>query len=147
MHLVRFNPTRQLASYRRNMDSLFDEFFGDLFDRGRREISQGWNPKVDVFEEEDKIVMKAELPGVEKDKIAIDVEGRVLTLKGERNVEKEVKEENYYRKERSFGRFQRSFTLPQETDSEKIKAEYKDGVLQLNIPKPETQKPKQITIE
>jgi HSP20 family protein len=147
MQLVRFNPNRQLASYRRHMDSLFDEFFGDFFDRQRGELTQGWNPKVDVFEEEDKIVMKAELPGVDKDKIAIDVDGRVLTLKGERNSETEVKEENYYRKERSFGRFQRSFTLPLETDSEKIKAEYKDGVLQLNIPKPESQKPKQITIE
>jgi HSP20 family protein len=90
--------------------------------------------------------MKAELPGVEKDKIAIDVDGRILTLKGERISDSEVKEENYYRRERSYGRFQRSFTLPLETDSEKIKAEYKDGVLHLNIPKPESQKPKQITI-
>jgi HSP20 family protein len=129
------------------MNSLIDEFFGDFFNSGKGELAQGWNPKVDVFEEDDRIVMKAELPGVEKDKIAIDVDGRILTLKGERNSDTEVKEENYYRRERTFGKFQRSFTLPLETDSEKIKAEYKDGVLQLNIPKPESRKPKQITVE
>lgn len=147
MHLVRFNPKREMASCRRHMDTLFDDVVGNFFNRSQGELTQGWNPKVDVFEEEDKIVMKAELPGVEKDKIAIDVDGRVLTLRGERTSDSEVEEENYYRRERSYGRFQRSFTLPLETDSEKIKAEYKDGVLQLDIPKPESRKPKQITVE
>ena len=147
MNLVRFTPNSDLANRRRGVDSFLDAFFGDFFNREMGELTQGWNPKVDVFEEDDRIVMKAELPGVEKDKIAIDVDGRILTLKGERNSDSEVKKENYYRRERSYGRFQRSFTLPLETDSEKIKAEYKDGVLQLNIPKPESQRPKKITIE
>lgn len=147
MELVRFNPTRGVSPYRRRMDSLFDDFFGDLFDGTRTDLAHGWNPRVDIFEEDDRFVVKAELPGVEKDNITIDVKGRVLTVKGERSDENEVKEKDYYRRECTYGTFQRSFTLPDETDSEKIRAEYKDGVLKLNIPKPETRKPKKITVQ
>ena len=142
MQLVRFNPNRDMVNFRHHMDTIF----GDFFNGNKGELTHGWNPKVDVFEEDNQIVLKAELPGVEKDDIVIDVDGRVLTLKGERTSDKEVKKENYYRRERSLGRFHRSFTLPLETDSEKIKAEYKDGILKLNIPKPESNKPKQITV-
>ena len=147
MQLVRFNPTRDLFHFGRRMDSVFDDFFGDFLNKTRSDTRQGWSPKVDVFEEEDHIVMTAELPGVEKDNIAIDVNGRVLTLKGERTYENEVKEDKYTLRERAYGTFQRSFTLPAETDSEKIKAAYKDGVLKLNIPKPASSRPKQITIQ
>jgi len=146
MQLVRFNPTRELANFRHPMN-FFDDIFGEFFKGERKDLNRGWNPKVDIFEEADHIIMKAELPGVEKDNIAIDVNGRVLTLKGERSSDNEVKEGNYYRRERSYGKFERSFTLPAETDSEKIKAEYKDGVLKLNIPKPESSKPKHITVQ
>ena len=146
MQLVRFNPTRELANFRHPMN-FFDDIFGEFFKGERKDLNRGWNPKVDIFEEADHIIMKAELPGVEKDNIAIDVNGRVLTLKGERSSDNEVKEGNYYRRERSYGKFERSFTLPAETDSEKIKAEYRDGVLKLNIPKPESSKPKHITIQ
>jgi HSP20 family protein len=146
MELVRFNPTRGLTPFRRRMDSLFDDFFGDLFDGRQTDLARGWNPKVDIFEEDDQFVVKAELPGVEKDKIAIDINGRVLTVKGERASENEVKEKNYYRRECAYGTFQRSFTLPNETDSEQIKAEYKDGVLRVSIPKPEARQPKKITV-
>lgn len=147
MELVRFNPTRNMGLFRRQMDHMFDDFFGDLFKGARADLTRGWNPMVDIFEEEDRIVMKAELPGVEKDQISIDVSGRVLTLKGQRSSDNEVTGENYYMRERSYGRFERSFTLPVETDSEQIKAEYKDGVLKLNIPKPASSKPKQIAIQ
>ena len=147
MELVRFNPIRNLTPFRRRTDSLFDDFFGDLFDDSRTDLAHGWNPKVDIFEEDDQFVVKAELPGVDKDKIAIDVDGRVLTVKGERSSENEVKEKNYYRRECAYGTFQRSFTLPDETDSEQIKAEYKDGILKLNIPKPETRQAKKITVQ
>lgn len=147
MQLVRFNPTRDLFNFRRRMDSVFDDFFGDFFNESQTAVIRGWNPKVDVFEEADHIVMKAELPGVEKDQISIDVDGRVLTLKGERSVDNEVKEDTYTLRERSYGRFERAFTLPAETDAEQIKAEYKDGVLELNIPKPASSKPRQITIQ
>ena len=147
MQLIRFNPTRNIINFRSPTDDVFDDFFGGLFRGERADLTRGWNPKVDIFEEADNIVMTADLPGVEKDNIAIDVNGRVLTVKGERSSDNEVKEDNYYRRERSYGKFERSFTLPAETDSEKIKAEYKDGVLTLNIPKPESGKTKQITVQ
>ena len=105
-----------------------------------------WNPAVDLYEKDDHFVIKAELPGVDKKDIAIDLKDRVLTLSGERSYENEVKEESYYRRERSYGKFQRAFTLPADVDSDKIKAEFKDGLLQIEVPKPEEQKPKQVTI-
>jgi len=147
MQLVRFNPNRNIVNFSSPMDHFFDDFFGNPFRGERADLTRRWNPKVDVFEEADHIVMKAELPGVEKDNIAIDVNGRLLTVKGERSSENEVKEDNFCRRERSYGRFERSFTLPAETDSEKIKADYKDGVLTLNIPKPASSKTKQITVQ
>lgn len=146
MELVKFNPNRDLSGFRRRMDTMFDDFFGDFFRGARTDLARGWNPRVDVFEADDKIVVKAELPGVDKDKIAIDVNGRVLTVKGERSTENEVKEDRYYTRECTYGSFERSFTLPAETDVEKIKAEYKDGMLKLDIPKPESSQPKKITV-
>ena len=146
MQLVRFNPTIELANFRHPVN-FFDDFFGEFFRDERMDLNRGLSPKVDIFEEADHIVIRAELPGVEKGNIAIDVNGRVLTVKGERSSENEVKEDNFYRRERSCGRFERSFTLPAETDSEMIKADYKDGVLTLNIPKPASSKTKQITVQ
>ena len=105
-----------------------------------------WNPVVDIYDNDDTIVIKAELPGMDKKDIDIDIKDRVLTIKGERSHDNEVKEENYHRRERSFGTFHRSFRLPADTDADKIKADYKDGVLKIDIPKPEKRKPKQITI-
>lgn len=148
MELVRFNPNRNLFNFRRRMDAMVDDFFTDFFFKGERSVlTHGWTPKVDVFEENDHIIMKAELPGVEKDKIAIDVDGRVLTIKGERSSDNETKEDGYTIRECVHGKFERAFTLPTETDTERITAEYKDGVLRLNIPKPATTKPKQIAIQ
>ena len=105
-----------------------------------------WNPAVDLYEKDDHFVIKAELPGVDKKDIAIDLKDRVLTLSGERSYENEVKEYSYYRRERSYGKFQRAFTLPADVDSDKIKAEFNDGLLQIEVPKPEEQKPKKVTI-
>jgi len=105
-----------------------------------------WNPVVDIYDNEKALIIKAELPGVDKKDISIDVSDSVLTLRGERSHDREVKEERYYRRERTFGEFSRAFKLPAETDSDKIKAEYKDGILRIEIPKPEEQKPRQITI-
>jgi HSP20 family protein len=147
MQLVRFNPNSNIVNFTRPMNHFFEDFFGDIFRGERTELARGWNPKVDIVEESDQIVMTAELPGVEKDNIAVDVNGRVLTVKGERSSDDEVKKDNYYRRERSYGKFERSFTLPDETDSEKITAAYKDGVLTLNIPKPVSRQMKQITVQ
>ena len=105
-----------------------------------------WDPAVDLYEKDDHFIIKAELPGIKKDDIKVDLKDRVLTLSGERTYDNEVKEENYYRRERSYGKFQRAFTLPVDVDSEKIKAEFKDGVLQIEVPKPEDKKAKRVTV-
>ena len=122
-----------------------DSFFRPGFRNDDFALST-WHPVVDIYDDNDKIVIKAELPGMEKEDISIDLKDNILTLKGERNLENEKKEENYYRRERSFGKFERAFTLPTGLNPEKIKADYKDGVLKIEIPKPEKEKPKQITV-
>jgi HSP20 family protein len=101
---------------------------------------------VDIYDNDHNIVIKAELPGVDKKDIVVHVEGRLLTLKGERSSEKEVNEDKYHCRERTYGKFERVFTLPAEVDADKITADYKDGVLKIDIPKPEEQKPKKITV-
>ena len=146
MNLVRLNPWREMSTLQHRINHLFNEpFFRGGSDDD--ELRMGtWLPAVDMFDDGDKIVIKAELPGLEKKDISVDVENRVLTLSGERNYDNEVKEENYYRRERAYGKFRRAFNLPADVDSDQIKADFKDGVLKVKIPKPEEQKPKQITV-
>ena len=146
MELMRWNPTGGLFNLHNRFNSLWDDFFAPERRVAGAEGLWNWNPAVDVYENENAIVLKAELPGVEKDQIVVDVEGRTLTLKGERSGENEIKEDSYYRRERVYGRFERSFALPAEVDADAIKAEFKDGVLKIEVPKPETSKPKQITV-
>jgi HSP20 family protein len=146
MELVRWKPARDMFSLQNSMNHFFDDFF---FPMGRGETVRNvwnWNPKVDIYEEEDQIVVTAELPGVDKKDIEVDVRDGVLTLKGERSADNEVKEKNYYRKERSFGKFERSFKLQRDVDPGKITADYKDGILKVSIPRPDEVKPKQITV-
>ena len=146
MNLVRWNPFREMTAMQNRIDRMFNNPYW-LTDRVGDDTGMGmWNPVVDLYEKDDHFVIKAELPGVDKKDIAIDLKDRVLTLSGERSYENEVKEENYYRRERSYGKFQRAFTLPADVDSDKIKAEFKDGLLKIEVPKPEQQKPKQVTI-
>ena len=146
MDLVRWNPWPEMRRFHDRFNRLFNEVgLPTNWSEDNLTLSS-WNPAVDVYESNGNIVLKAELPGVDKKDISVDVKGRVLTLKGERSSDKEVKEENFYRKESFSGTFQRTFTLPMEVDPEKIKAEYKDGVLKIEVPKPEAEKPKQITI-
>jgi HSP20 family protein len=105
-----------------------------------------WAPAVDIYETDKEISMKAELPGMQEKDIDIKVEDNVLSISGERRMEKEIKEENYHRIERAYGSFNRSFTLPRTVDRDAIKAAYKDGVLTVTLPKKEEVKPKQIKI-
>ncbi len=146
MELMKWNPMRDIFDAHRRFDTLFNDFFAPARTASEEEGLWNWNPAVDVFDDDETIVVKAELPGVDKDQITVDVQGRILTLKGERSSDQEAKEKNYYRRERTYGRFERSFTLPAEVDPDAIKAEYKDGVLKVMVPKPEEQKPKQITV-
>jgi HSP20 family protein len=142
MDLIRWNPLREALSLQEQMNSLFG---GSLL---RGDAGQNlWNPAVDVFEEDDKLVLKAELPGVDKKDISVDLQNGMLTLKGERRHESEEKEgRNVYRREMSYGRFVRSFSIPQDVQADKVKAEYVNGVLTIEVPKPEARKPKQIKI-
>ena len=146
MTLVRWSPWREMAT----MQDRFNRFFDDSYTRAGFGDDQlettGWHPTVDIYDRDEKIVINAELPGLEKKDISIDVKDRILTLKGERTYDNEVNDKKYYRRERAFGKFQRSFTLPDGLDPEKIKADYKDGLLSVEIPKSEKEKPKQITI-
>jgi HSP20 family protein len=106
-----------------------------------------WNPSVDIFETDNDVVVKAELPGMDPKSIDVRLENNVLLLKGERHFEKETKEENYHRVEREYGSFSRAFSLPMAVKEEKITAEYKDGILKIVLPKKEEVKPKTIKIE
>jgi len=127
------------------MNRLFDDA-GRGWRNNEPTATTTWSPSVDVFETEGEIVVKAELPGMERNDIHLNLDNNVLTLRGERRFEKETKEDNYHRIERSYGAFSRAFTIPATVDEEKIRADYKDGVLKINLPKKEQAKPKQIRI-
>ena len=146
MQLIRCNPIRDMYSFRKLINHMFDNSFYPAHKDDEESSIWNWKPVVDIYDNDNNIVIKAELPGVAKQDIVVDVKGRFLTLKGERSSENEVKEDKYHRKERAYGKFKRVFTLPAEVDPDKIKADYKDGVLKIDIPKPEKQKPKQITV-
>jgi HSP20 family protein len=146
MNLMKWNPSNELFSIQNRINKMFDEFYHPFNVSDSDHGSWKWSPKADIYEKDDSIVIKAELPGVDKNDVQVDLNDRILKIRGERKSDNEIKEENYYRKETSFGKFERAFTLPVDGESDQIKAEYKDGVLKIEIPKPEGQKPKQISI-
>ena len=146
MNLVRLNPWREMDTFSDRVNRLFGGTFSPAVWHSEESELRNWRPVVDIFDHDEKIVIKAELPGVDKNDIHIDVKDGVLTLSGERSYENEVKEENYHLKERAWGKFHRSFALPEGMDHDKISADYKDGVLKMEIPKPEEKKPKKISI-
>ena len=147
MAIVRWEPFRDLVSIQDRMNRIFDEAFR-VRTGGEEDWALGgnWAPAVDIYEHEGNIVLKAELPGIDPKDVDVRVENNVLTLRGERKVDSEVKREQYHRVERAYGSFTRSFTLPNAVDTEKIKAEYSDGVLRVTLPQREEVKPKQISI-
>ena len=141
MAIVRWNPGRELASMEIDrLNRMFADFYGEAF-------GQGWVPPVDVFETGDhEVVLKAELPDMKREDINLTFENGVLTIKGERKFDEQMKRENYHRVERQHGTFSRSFTLPNTVDASRISAAYKDGVLTVRLPQREEAKPKQITV-
>jgi HSP20 family protein len=146
MTLVRFDPFRGMATLQDRINRIFDDASFRSRDNEDEINLCAWKPAVDIYDNADNIVINAELPGVEKKDVTVEIKDNIITLKGERTINNEVKEENYYRKERCFGTFQRSFTLPDAFSSDKVKANFKDGVLKIEIPKPEEKKPKQISV-
>jgi len=148
MAIVRWDPFRDLMNLQDRMNRLFDQ----TLSRTRGDEDEGltastWAPAVDIYETADSVVLKAELPGVNRENIDIQVRNNTLTLKGERKFEREVKDEHYLRIERSYGAFQRVFSLPGVVQRDKIKAVFKDGVLEVTLPKAEEAKPKQVKID
>jgi len=146
MTLVRWTPAREMMTLQDRINRFFDDSFSRPGYSDDSVTLSTWHPMVDIYDDSDKIVIKAELPGIDKKDIAIDLKDRVLTLKGERSADNEEKEDRYYRRERTYGKFERSFTLPTGLNPDKIKADYQDGVLKIEVPKPQEEKPKQITI-
>ena len=141
MSLIRWDPFRDLSTLPVRFGGLLGE------DWKLPMATTAWNPLVDIFENDNEVVIKAELPGMNAKDIEVRLENNVLMLKGERRFERETKEENYHRIEREYGTFSRSFALPTAVNGDKVAAEYKDGVLKIVLPKREETKPKPIRIE
>jgi len=149
MAIVRWEPFRDLVGLQERMNRLFDESYRTRGGTGQEDewaLGGSWAPAVDIYEHDGNIVLKAELPGVDPKDVDVRVENNTLTLRGERKFDAEVKRDSYHRVERSYGAFARSFTLPSVLDTEKIKADYRDGVLKVVFPKREEAKPKQIQV-
>lgn len=142
MALMRWTPWQELESMNRQLSHLLDDSNSAM----STEHGQ-WAPSVDIRETDDALVVHAELPGIDKKDVKLEVKDGVLTISGERRYEKDVKEENVHRIERSYGSFTRSFSLPTNIDAEKVDAGMKDGVLTVRLPKHEGAKPKAIEIQ
>ena len=146
-HLRTFDPLRDFGSLQERINRLFDDTLSRVSE-GDEDMAKGaWAPAVDIHEAADGYTVTADLPGVKKEDIDVDLKDGTLTIKGEKKLEEKTPKENYIRIERSYGKFVRSFVLPNNVDPDKIKAAYKDGSLELHIPKKEEAKPKQIKID
>jgi HSP20 family protein len=141
--IARFEPFRGYAALHDQVNRLFNEGFRT---QGDESALTTWAPAVDIYETPDELVVKADLPDVNEKDIDIRVENNLLTIRGERKFEKAVSEENYLRVERTYGSFSRSFSLPNTVNPESIRAEYKNGVLSVNLPKREESKPRQVKV-
>jgi HSP20 family protein len=146
MSMVRFDPFRDLAVLQDRMNRLFNDAYqprqsDDLMNRGT------WSPAVDIYEVDGALVLKAELPDMRREDIDVSVENNTLTIRGERKLDHEIKQESFHRIERAYGSFARSFSLPNTVDPSKIGAEYKNGVLSVKLPVREEAKPRTINIE
>ena len=148
MTLIRWRPTRDLMNIQDEMYRAFDRFFSKDSWSDEESVSQaGWYPVVDINESNDEYLLNAELPGLKKEDIHISFTNGVLRLEGERKKEKEEKDTNYHRVERVFGKFCRTFRLPNTVKTDKISADFKDGILNIRLPKVEQVKPKEIEVE
>jgi len=141
-----WRPFRELEDIEQRFDELFNRPSLPRLWRRLPVEEIGWAPAIEVFEREDKFVVKAELPGMKEEDIDVSVVGDTLTIKGDRRAETEAKEENYYCCERSYGSFFRSIALPSTVDAKKIEASYDSGVLEVSLPKVAEVKPKKISV-
>jgi len=145
--LVPWRPFREMEEMERRFEDIFGRPFIPAMWRRIPVVEMGWAPAIEVFEKEDKFTVKAELPGMKEEDIDVLVVGDTLTIKGERKAETEVKEEDYYCCERSYGSFSRSIALPSSVDAKKIEASYEDGVLEVTLPKAPEVKAKKVAVK
>ncbi len=146
MAIVKWDPFRDVAQLQNRINRMFDESFGQSRELEGEASLRTWRPPVDIYETANGIVIAVELPGVNKESVSVEVKEDVLTLKGERVPNPDISEDDYYRRERLFGPFKRAFTLHQNVQPELIKATFKDGILEVQIPRPVKEQPKQITV-
>jgi HSP20 family protein len=141
-------PRQTLINRPDTLSHLVDEFFTPFFNFDRRQsVISTANLRVDIYEKDNRIMIEAEMPGVDKKDIKVDVKGKLLTIGGERKVDEEIREEHSYRRERRYGTFERTFSLPFEIDTESVTARYENGILRLEVPRPAELMPKQIEIQ
>lgn len=137
---------KDLFNLRTELDKFFEDFFDNWWKEGRELAETQWRPSVDISETDEKIVVNAELPGIDQENVKVTLRDNVLTIKGEKKQEEKEEGKNYHRVERVYGNFERSFSLPSEVDADEIEANYKDGILNVTLPKVEKEKPKEIAI-
>ena len=149
MAIIRWRPRREWDPFADMLDlqNNINRLFNLSLTRKGEEGIAGWSPNVDIYKEGENYILKSELPGITKDDIDITIQDNLVTIKGSKKEEKEVKEDDFYHCERRFGSFQRSFELPSPIDKKNVKASYKDGVLEVILPVAEEAKPKQIKID
>jgi HSP20 family protein len=147
MAITRWDPFRDVLALQNRMNSIFQEYNRNNQGEGDSLVTAAFVPPVDIYEDEHKIVLKLEVPGMKESDLDIQIENNVLTVKGERKFEKEEKEENFHRIERRYGSFYRSFTIPNTVNPESVKASYDAGVLKVELEKRAEAKPKQIKVE
>lgn len=141
--LTRWNPARDMLNLEERVSRLLGDAVPGFFSA---EAPAAWFPPVDIHEDEDRVVLRAEVPGVDKDDLDIRIEGGTITLRGEKKQEKEVASQKAFRFERFYGSFARSFVLPASIDADSIKATYKNGVLEVVLPKSEAAKPRKVQV-
>jgi HSP20 family protein len=144
MTLVRWSPRREaFPGFNSEIDSVFDAFFGSPIVDGH---ARRWVPAVDLVEGDDELVLRADLPGLERDDVEVEINDGVLTVSGERKVQNEEKADGFHRVERAYGSFSRSVRLPKGAEADAVTAEFDKGVLEVRIPKPEERKPHRVQI-
>ncbi|MDJ0802454.1 MAG: Hsp20/alpha crystallin family protein [Desulfobacterales bacterium] len=145
MTIIKWSPAREIASLQQGINRLFEDVFSQGGDQDS-ETMGAWRPSVDIIDTEAAIIIYAEIPGVAKEAVAIEVKENVLSISGERTVDNALGNGSYMRSERVFGKFARSFALPAMIPTEKISASFKEGVLKITIPKPEQEQPRKVSI-
>jgi HSP20 family protein len=146
MAVTRWDPYRDVLALQNRMNSIFQEFSRSNSGENDVVTTAGFVPPVDIFEDENKLVLKIEIPGMRQEDLDVRLENNTLSVKGERSFQSEGKEENFHRVERRYGSFYRAFTLPNTVDPNSIKADYEAGVLRLELNKKQETKPKQIKV-